>query len=68
MTKLAKDKRYKKKKIDEVKPTFVRIQKDLIKIDENNLMPVTQIISLNKRINKAYRGLLKAKKLSLIHI
>ena len=62
LTKLAKDKRFKKKKIDEVKPTFVRIQKDLIKIDENNLMPVTQIISLNKRINKAYRGLLKAKK------
>ena len=62
LTKLAKDKRYKKKKIDEVKPTFVRIQKDLIKIDENNLMPVTQIISLNKRINKAYRGLLRAKK------
>jgi RNA polymerase primary sigma factor len=25
-------------------------------------MPVTQIISLNKRINKAYRGLLRAKK------
>ena len=62
LTKLAKDKRYKKKKIDEVKPTFVRIQKDLIKIDENNLMPVTQIISLNKRINKAYRRLLRAKK------
>ncbi len=62
LTKLAKDKRFKKKKIDEVKPTFVRIQKDLIKIDENNLMPVTQIISLNKRINKAYRGLLRAKK------
>ena len=61
LTKLAKDKRFKKKKIDEVKPTFVRIQKDLIKIDENNLMPVTQIISLNKRINKAYRGLLRAK-------
>ena len=62
LTKLAKDKRFKKKKIDDVKPTFVRIQKDLIKIDENNLMPVTQIISLNKRINKAYRGLLRAKK------
>ena len=62
LTKLAKDKRFKKKKIDEVKPTFVRIQKDLIKIDENNLMPVTQILSLNKRINKAYRGLLRAKK------
>ena len=62
LTKLAKDKRFKKKKIDEVKPTFVRIQKDLIKIDENNLMPVTQIISLKKRINKAYRGLLRAKK------
>ena len=62
LTKLAKDKRFKKKKIDEVKPTFVRIQKDLIKIDENNLMPVTQIISLNKRINKAYRGLLRSKK------
>ena len=62
LTKLAKDKRFKKKNIDEVKPTFVRIQKDLIKIDENNLMPVTQIISLNKRINKAYRGLLRAKK------
>jgi RNA polymerase primary sigma factor len=26
------------------------------------MMPVTQIISLNKRINKAYRGLLRAKK------
>ena len=25
-------------------------------------MPVTQILSLNKRINKAYRGLLRAKK------
>ncbi len=62
LTKLAKDKRFSKKKIDEVKPTFVRIQKDLIKIDNNNLMPVTQIISLNKRINKAYRGLLRAKK------
>jgi RNA polymerase primary sigma factor len=62
LTKLAKDKKFSKKKIDEVKPTFVRIQKDLIKIDDNNLMPVTQIISLNKRINKAYRGLLRAKK------
>tara|TARA_Y100001949_G_scaffold31110_1_gene24253 strand:+ start:19783 stop:21606 length:1824 start_codon:yes stop_codon:yes gene_type:complete len=62
LTKLSKDKRFKKKAIDEVKPTFIRIQKDLIKIDENNLMPVTQIISLNKRINKAYRGLLRAKK------
>ena len=30
--------------------------------DRNNLMPVTQILSLNKRINKAYRGLLRAKK------
>ena len=62
LTKLAKDKRFKKKDIDEVKPTFIRIQKDLIKIDENNLMPVTQILSLNRRINKAYRGLLMAKK------
>ena len=62
LTKLAKDKKFSKKKIDEVKPTFVRIQKDLIKIDDNNLMPVTQIISLNKRINKACRGLLRAKK------
>ncbi len=62
LTKLAKDKRFKKASIDEVKPTFVRIQKDLIKIDDSNLMPVTQIISLNKRINKAYRGLLRAKK------
>ena len=62
LTKLAKDKRFKKKVIDEVKPTFVRIQKDLIKIDDSNLMPVTQIISLNKRINKTYRGLLRAKK------
>ena len=62
LTKLSKDKRFKKKAIDEVKPTFIRIQKDLIKIDENNLMPVTQIISLNKRINKAYRVLLRAKK------
>jgi RNA polymerase primary sigma factor len=62
LTKLAKDKRFKKKVIDEVKPTFVRIQKDLIKIDDSNLMPVTQIISLNKRMNKAYRGLLRAKK------
>jgi RNA polymerase primary sigma factor len=62
LTKLAKDKKFSKKKIDKVKPTFVRIQKDLIKIDDNNLMPVTQIISLNKRINKAYRGLLRAKK------
>ena len=43
------------KKIEVIKPTFIRIQKDLIKIDENNLMPVTQILSLNKRINKAYR-------------
>ena len=25
-------------------------------------MPVTQILSLNRRINKAYRGLLRAKK------
>ena len=62
LTKLSKDKRFKKKAIDEVKPTFIRIQKDLIKIDENNLMPVTHIISLYKRINKAYRGLLRAKK------
>ena len=62
LTKLSKDKRFKKKAIDEVKPTFIRIQKDLIKIDEKNLLPVTQIISLNKRINKAYRGLLRAKK------
>ncbi len=62
LTKLAKDKRFNKKDIDEVKPTFIRIQKDLIKIDENNLMPVTQILSLNRRINKAYRGLLMAKK------
>jgi len=62
LTKLAKDKRFSKKKIDVIKPTFVRIQKDLIKIDDNNLMPVTQIISLNKRINKAYRALLRAKK------
>ena len=62
LTNLSKDKRFKKKTIDEIKPTFIRIQKDLIKIDENNLMPVTQIISLNKRINKAYRGLLRAKK------
>ena len=31
-------------------------------MDETNLMPVTQIISLNKRINTAYRGLLRAKK------
>jgi len=62
LTKLAKDKRFKKTSIDEVKPTFVRIQKDLIKIDDSNLMPVTQIISLNKRINKAVRGLLRAKK------
>ena len=62
LTKLSKDKRFKKNKIEEVKPTFVRIQKDLIKIDENNLMPVTQILSLNKRINKAYRSLLRAKK------
>src|SRR6056300_1520039 len=62
LTKLAKDKRFKKKDIEEIKPTFTRIQKDLIKIDENNLMPVTQIISLNKRIGKAYRRLLRAKK------
>ena len=62
LTKLAKDKRFKKKDIEEIKPTFIRIQKDLIKIDENNLMPVTQILSLNRRINKAYRGLLRAKK------
>ena len=62
ITKLAKDKRFKKKDIEKIKPTFVRIQKDLIKIDENNLMPVTQILSLNKRINKAYRGLLELKK------
>ena len=55
LTKLSKDKKIQKNKIEEVKPTFVRIQKDLIKIDENNLMPVTQILSLNKRINKAYR-------------
>ena len=62
LAKLAKDKRFKKKDIEEIKPTFIRIQKDLIKIDENNLMPVTQILSLNRRINKAYRGLLRAKK------
>ena len=62
ITKLAKDKKFKKKDIEKIKPTFVRVQKDLIKIDENNLMPVTQILSLNKRINKAYRGLLRAKK------
>ena len=62
LTKLAKDKRFKKKDIEEIKPTFIRIQKDLINIDENNLMPVTQILSLNRRINKAYRGLLRAKK------
>ena len=62
LTKLAKDKRFKKKDIEEIKPTFIRIQKDLIKVDENNLMPVTQIISLNKRIGKAYRRLLRAKK------
>ena len=62
LTKLAKDNRFKKKDIEEIKPTFIRIQKDLIKIDENNLMPVTQILSLNRRINKAYRGLLRAKK------
>ena len=61
LTKLSKDKKL-KKKIEVIKPTFIRIQKDLIKIDENNLMPVTQILSLNKRINKAYRGLLRAKK------
>ena len=62
LTKLSKDKRFKKKDIEQIKPTFIRIQKDLIKIDENNLMPVTQILSLNKRINKAYRALLRAKK------
>jgi len=62
ITKLAKDKRFKKKDIEKIKPTFVRVQKDLIKIDANNLMPVTQILSLNKRINKSYRGLLRAKK------
>jgi len=62
LTKLAKDKRFKKKDIEEIKPTFIRIQKDLINIDENNLMPVTQILSLNRRINTAYRGLLRAKK------
>ncbi|RCL39176.1 MAG: RNA polymerase sigma factor RpoD [SAR86 cluster bacterium] len=62
LAKLAKDNRFKKKDIEEIKPTFIRIQKDLIKIDENNLMPVTQILSLNRRINKAYRGLLRAKK------
>jgi RNA polymerase primary sigma factor len=62
LAKLAKDKRFKKKDIEEIKPTFIRIQKDLINIDENNLMPVTQILSLNRRINKAYRGLLSAKK------
>ena len=62
LTKLAKDKRFKQKDIEEIKPTFIRIQKDLINIDENNLMPVTQILSLNRRINKAYRGLLRAKK------
>jgi len=62
LTKIAKDRRFKKKDVEEIKPTFIRIQKDLIKIDENNLMPVTQILSLNKRINKAYRGLLRAKK------
>jgi RNA polymerase primary sigma factor len=61
LTKLSKEKKL-KKKIEVIKPTFIRIQKDLIKIDENNLMPVTQILSLNKRINKAYRGLLRAKK------
>ena len=62
LAKLTKDKRFKKKDIEEIKPTFIRIQKDLIKIDENNLMPVTQIISLNKRVGKAYRRLLRAKK------
>ena len=62
LTKLSKDRRFKKKDIEQIKPTFIRIQKDLIKIDENNLMPVTQILSLNKRINKAYRALLRAKK------
>ncbi len=62
LTKIAKDRRFKKKAVEEIKPTFIRIQKDLIKIDENNLMPVTQILSLNKRINKSYRGLLRAKK------
>ena len=50
LTKLAKDKRFKKKDIEEIKLTFIRIQKDLIKVDENNLMPVTQIISLNKEL------------------
>ena len=59
---LAKDKSVKKSKIEKIKPTFIRIQKDLIKINENNLMPVTKIMSLNKRINKSYRGLLRAKK------
>ena len=62
LTNLSKDRRFKKKVIESIKPTFIRIQKDLIKIDESNLMPVTQILSLNKRINKAYRGLLRAKK------
>ena len=59
---LTKDKSVKKSKIEKIKPTFIRIQKDLIKINENNLMPVTKIMSLNKRINKSYRGLLRAKK------
>ena len=59
---LTKDKSVKKSNIEKIKPTFIRIQKDLIKINENNLMPVTKIVSLNKRINKSYRGLLRAKK------
>ena len=59
---LTKDKSVKKSNIERIKPTFIRIQKDLIKINENNLMPVTKIVSLNKRINKSYRGLLRAKK------
>jgi|TARA_A100001011_G_scaffold144999_1_gene153153 RNA polymerase primary sigma factor len=59
---LTKDKSVKKSNIERIKPTFIRIQKDLIKINENNLMPVTKILSLNKRINKSYRGLLRAKK------
>ncbi len=59
---LTKDKSVKKSNVERIKPTFIRIQKDLIKINENNLMPVTKIVSLNKRINKSYRGLLRAKK------
>ena len=59
---LTKDKSVKKSTIERIKPTFIRIQKHLIKINENNLMPVTKIVSLNKRINKSYRGLLRAKK------